>query len=73
MSKEAGAMAYMHCAQCGREKPPGVSMEGWARLSVFLHGDGVYVWCRRHDRSVTLLTPETLGQMMAARAPRGGH
>ena len=44
--------AYIHCGQCLREKPPGVSPRDWAQLEVGFTGPGLQVWCKRHEINV---------------------
>jgi hypothetical protein len=44
--------AYLHCAQCLREKPPGVSPQEWSSNEVGWTISGIQIWCKRHDRNV---------------------
>lgn len=45
-------VAYLHCAKCLKEKPPGVSPREWAQLEVGWTPEGIQVWCRRHECNV---------------------
>jgi hypothetical protein len=46
-------VTFLHCAQCGDERPDGQSPREWARLEFGLTADRrLQVWCIRHDREV---------------------
>jgi hypothetical protein len=44
--------SYFHCKLCLQEKPPGVSPEQYARLSIGFSPIGLQVWCVRHQCNV---------------------
>jgi hypothetical protein len=48
---------YLHCQQCGDERPADVSPRDWARLNVGPTDTGTHlqVWCVRHDRHVAFV------------------
>jgi len=51
--KNDGEGIYLHCAQCLRELPVGLSPEEWARTQTFITMDEyVVVTCTRHNREV---------------------
>jgi hypothetical protein len=43
---------FVHCAQCIRERPPGISPADWMALELGWTEIGLQVWCRRHQRNV---------------------
>ena len=44
---------FLHCVQCGDERPDGQSLREWARFEFRLTADGrLQVWCLRHEREV---------------------
>ena len=47
---------FMHCRLCLQEKPPDVTPQDWARLSVAQTTFGLQVWCVRHNVNVDLVT-----------------
>lgn len=55
--------AFLHCAKCIKEKPPGISPQDYARLSVGWTKLGFQVWCNRHDENVAHM--DFLGQKIS--------
>lgn len=43
---------YMHCGQCLKMKPPGVSPRDWGQLEVGATALGMQVWCKRCEINV---------------------
>jgi hypothetical protein len=50
-SEDVG-VAYLHCAQCIKERPSNISPKDWAMFSVAWTKLGIQVWCTRHERNV---------------------
>ncbi|MDP2662049.1 MAG: hypothetical protein Q8R28_15095 [Dehalococcoidia bacterium] len=44
--------AFLHCALCMTEKPPGVSPREYAQLEAGWTTLGFQVWCKRHEVNV---------------------
>jgi hypothetical protein len=43
---------FFHCGRCMKERPNGISMQGWARFEVGWTEHGLQVWCVRHNTNV---------------------
>lgn len=47
---------FMHCKDCLREIPEGVSPRDYSAIEVGLTGSGeaIQIWCRRHEKHVAV-------------------
>lgn len=45
-------VAYLHCARCLEERPPGKSPSEWASLEAGWTPRGIQVRCKRHSLNV---------------------
>lgn len=52
LTKQLAITAYFNCAKCVLERPPGITLENHAQLSVGLTDIGLQVWCNRHECNV---------------------
>lgn len=52
ISRERDIVSFLHCKQCLRDMPNGMSPREWARNEVGLTPDGIQVWCTRHEKNV---------------------
>lgn len=43
---------YLHCVECIKEKPPGISPRDWARTQTGWTKLGLQVWCNRHEINI---------------------
>ncbi len=43
---------FLHCKDCGKEIPPGMSRSDYQEIEVGWTEIGLQVWCKRHDHSI---------------------
>ena len=43
---------YIHCVQCLKDIPEGISPNLWTQTDVGYTDSGIQVWCKRHECSV---------------------
>lgn len=65
MSEKEKIHSFLHCGQCLREKPRGVSPAEHARIQAGLTATGIQVWCNRHRMEVGHFTPDELAALIA--------
>lgn len=44
--------AFLHCKDCLKSVPGGISARDWARLEIGFTSEGLQIWCFRHDKNV---------------------
>ena len=55
---------FMHCKDCLRELPDGVSPREFVNVEVGFTSHGIQIWCIRHEKNVVHL--DFLGQKVAS-------
>ena len=51
-NKDNQIKGYIHCAECRKELPYGITPKEYQNIEVGWTDFGVQVWCKRHDREV---------------------
>jgi len=51
-SEDNEIKAFIHCRECLKELPEGMSPRDYARLEVGVTPEGIQVWCKRHEVNV---------------------
>lgn len=52
VSLESEIISFVHCWNCLKQKPDGVSPRDWAQLEVGWTKEGLQVWCKRCEANV---------------------
>jgi hypothetical protein len=58
--KENAIIKFMHCANCMKQKPLGISPRDWANIECGWTAHGFQVWCKRCEMNVIHI--DLLGQ-----------